>query len=279
MFKSSSKVALSTVIGLIMGLTCVISAMAGGGDIKAFFNLPSVFITIGGTLSALVISFPPERLRNLGTVMRKAFSREKNDIPEDIRTIVALAEISRREGLLALDDVVDKYTDDVFLKRGISLIIDGADGDQLRTSLEGETYYMQQRHQKGYAMLDYIATTAPALGLMGTYIGLIPMLNHLDDPTKLGPLLALELVTSFYGCFIAYVIFAPLAKRLKFMNMEEVSRREILIEGLTYIQQGINPKVISEELFSYMNMDRNAKTETQKETQQQHAPLKAKEVL
>jgi chemotaxis protein MotA len=95
----------------------------------------------------------------------------------------------------------------------------------------------------------------------------------------LGPLLALELVTSFYGCFIAYVIFAPLAKRLKFMNMEEVSRREILIEGLTYIQQGINPKVISEELFSYMNVDRNAKAETQKETQQQHAPLKAKEVL
>ncbi|HBM81308.1 MAG TPA: motility protein A, partial [Clostridiaceae bacterium] len=101
--------------------------------------------------------------------------------------------------------------DDKFLKKGILLIIDGADKDQLRETLETEIYFMQQRHQKGHAMLDMIASTVTSLGLLGTYIGLIPMLVKLDDPTKLGPLMAIELVTSFYGAFFAYVIFSPMS--------------------------------------------------------------------
>ena len=153
-----------------------------------------------------------------------------------------------------MEDTIDRYTDDAFIQRGIRLIVDGADEEQLRNALEGATYFMKQRHQKGAAMVNMIAATAPALGLVGTYVGLIPMLNNLDDPSTLGPMMALELVSSFYGGFMAYVIFSPLAKRLRFLSEEEETRRDLLVEGLAAIQQGKNPKLIKEELFAYMNI-------------------------
>ncbi len=242
-------------VGLILGISFIVGSVIASGEPGSFWNLPSAFITIGGTLGAVIIAFPPARLKTLGAVIKKAFAKDQFDIKEDIFTLVAIAEVSRKEGLLALEDIVDQYTDDNFVKRGIQLIVDGADEEQLRNLLEGSTYFMKQRHQKGAAMLNMIAATAPALGLLGTYVGLIPMLNNLEDPTKLGPMMALELVSSFYGGFIAYIIFSPLAKRLKAMSGEEESRRELLIEGLAAIQQGKNPKLIKEELSAYMNLD------------------------
>ncbi len=247
----------STLVGLIVSLAMVIGGVIATGEPESFWNLPSLFIIMGGTLGAVIIAFPPKRLKTFGPVMKKAFVKEKFDLKQDIMTLVRLAEISRREGLLVLEDVVDQYVDDEFLRKGILHIIDGADEEHLRYLLEGSTHFMKQRHQKGVAMLDKIASTAPALGLLGTYVGLIPMLNNLDDPTKLGPMMALELVSSFYGAFIAYVIFAPLAKRLKFMSKEEETRRELLIEGLVSILQGKNPKMIKEELAAFANLDMN----------------------
>lgn len=210
---------------------------------------------IGSTLGSTIIAFPPKRLKTLGSVIRRSWIKDNYDLKEDVLNLVALAEISRKEGLLSLEEHIDEYTDDEFIKRGILLIVDGSDEEQLRNILEGSTYFMKQRHQKGYAMLDMIAATAPALGLLGTYVGLIPMLNNLEDPTTLGPMMALELVSSFYGAFIAYVVFSPLSKRLKIMSSEEASRRELLVEGLVAIQQGKNPTLIREELFAFINFD------------------------
>lgn len=258
---------MSTFVGLTAGILCVVLSIAQSGDFATFFNLPSVFITVGGTLASCIVAFPPNRLKSLGPVMRRAFKTEGSDIAADIETIVALATVARKEGLLALQDAVDQYTNDDFLKRGIGLMADGANTEELRYSLEGETYFMQQRHQKGSAMLDMIAATAPALGLMGTYIGLIPMLTNLEDPSTLGPLMALELVTSFYGAFLAYVIFSPMSKRLKNMNGEEATRREILIEGLVCIQQGKNPRTIEDDLVRFANLKRDGKKSTQKGSQ------------
>lgn len=243
----------------MIGLSCVVVSILMAGNARTFLNWPSVFITVGGTLGATVVSFPMDRLKTLGSVIRKAFTREKYDTEADIDTIVALAEIARRKGLLALEDYVNQSVDDEFLKRGVYLIIDGADEERLRATLEAETYFMQQRHKNGYGMLDMITTTAPSLALLGTYIGLIPMLVNLDDPTKLGPLMAVELVTSFYGAFLAYIIFGPLAKRLKIMNSDEVARRELLLEGLAAIEESKNPKVIQEELDSYVMKKRNTR--------------------
>lgn len=249
-----SKFKNTAVLGLILGISLIVGAIYVSGHSELFWNLPSAFIIFGGTLGATIVVFPPQRLKTIGSVIKKAFRKQQYDLIEDIQVLVKCAEISRKDGLLALEEHIDRLTKDEFIRQGIQYIIDGADEEQLRTLLEGSTHFMKQRHQKGAAMLDMIAATAPALGLLGTYVGLIPMLNNLDDPTSLGPMMALELVSSFYGAFVAYVIFAPLAKRLKFMNKEEESRREILIEGIAAIHQGKNPRFIKEELTTYANI-------------------------
>lgn len=260
-----SKMGKSTLVGLIGSILFIVTSVIATGMPRAFWNLPSVLITIGGTLGSVVIAFPPKRLKSLGSVIKSSFAKDKTNLEEDALCLVTLAEISRKEGLLALEEHLDEYTDDEFIKKGIQLIVDGSDEEQLRNILDGSTYFMKQRHQKGVAMLDMIAATAPALGLLGTYVGLIPMLNNLEDPTTLGPMMALELVSSFYGAFIAYVVFSPLAKRLKLMSGEEASRREILIEGLASIQQGKNPSLIREELFSYINIPNKSRLWDKKE--------------
>lgn len=250
-----SKLGKSTLLGVVISLVFIVGGVIATGEAGLFWNLPSFFIIVGGTLGSFVMAFPLSQLKTFGAVVKRAFIKDNFNIKEDIMILIKLAEISRREGLLTLEDHIDHYTDDEFIKSGVMLIVDGADEEQLRNLLEGSTYFMKQRHQKGAAMLDMLAATAPALGLLGTYVGLIPMLNNLDDPAALGPMMALELVSSFYGGFIAYVIFAPLAKRLKIMSKEEASRRDVLIEGIAAIQQGKNPKLIKEELFAYANIN------------------------
>ncbi len=245
---------LSTLFGLVLNLGFMLSGIVSSGQPHLFWNVPSFFIIIGGTLGAFVTAFPPARIKTFGAVLKKAFTKNDFNIKEDILALIRLSEISRREGLLALEDHLDQYVEDEFIKKGIRLIVDGADEDQLRNQLEGATHFMKQRHQKGAAMLDMLAITAPALGLVGTYVGLIPMLTNLNDPNSLGPMMALELVSSFYGGFLANIIFGPLAKRLKNMSREEAERRELLIEGLAGIQQGKNPKIMKDELFSYANL-------------------------
>jgi chemotaxis protein MotA len=190
-------------------------------------------------------------LKTFGSVIKKAFQNEKFDLERDIEIIVELNDIVKKKGLLSLESASELYANNDFLQRGVALMLDGADEEDLRSALETETYFMQQRHQKGVAMLEMIATIAPAFGLLGTYLGLIPMLNQLDDPTKLGPLMSIQLLTSLYGSFLANVIFTPLAKRLKTMDGEEVTRREVLIEGLIGILLRKNPRLIREQLNCY----------------------------
>lgn len=271
--KSKSSLA-SNFFGLVFGITFVVTSVITTGQPKSFWNLPSFLITVGGTSAVMLTAFNSKRLKTLGSVIKKALFNEGYNLEEDIMVLVKLSEIARKEGLLALEDQVNEYTDDEFLRHGIELIVDGIDQDELRDFLEGETYFMRQRHQKGAAMVDMIASTAPALGLMGTYVGLIPMLNSLDDPTTLGPMMALELVSSFYGAFLAYVIFSPVAKRLRFMDGEETLRRELIIEGVASIQQGKNPTLLKGELYAYAHI---SPPETDKE--RDGRPVSSKEVI
>lgn len=267
----------TTAIGLFIGVAFVVGSVIVTGEPVLFWNLPSAFIIFGGTLGVVITAFPLHRLKTFGSVVKRSFKRDSYDLKNDILVLIKFSEISRRDGILALEDYADQFTEDDFIKKGIQLIVDGADEEQLRNLLEGSTYFMKQRHQKGASMIELIASTAPALGLLGTYVGLIPMLNNLDDPTKLGPMMALELVSSFYGAFIAYVIFAPMARKLKFMNKEEESRRELLIEGLAAIHQGKNPKLIKEELSAYANIDPNT-LDTIEENEQEQTTFKTKEM-
>lgn len=250
MFKFKS--AKSTLIGFSIGILCVVSSIMMSGNFRSFLNWPSVFITVGGTLGAMIVAFPPNRLKTLGAVMKKSFSKQTLDLDKDIQTIVTLSNTIRKDGALKLEDSVDRYTKDEFLKKGLMLLVDGADREFLKCTMQREIYRTAKRHQKGQQMIEMIAATAPSLGLLGTYIGLIPMLEHLEDPTKLGPLMAIELVTSFYGAFIAYVVFSPMAKRLRSMSSDEMTRKELLLEGLLAIEAKQNPRMIIETLTAYL---------------------------
>lgn len=251
--KTKKSLSLTAVIGFLLGVGCVVIGIIGAGNADTFINVASIFITVGGTTGVVIISFPFKRLKTLGAVMKKVFIHDKCDSLKDIDTIVSLSQISRQKGLLALETAVAEYTDDDFIVKGILLLVDGADRDALRSSMMTELYFMQQRHKKGYGMLDMIAATSPSLGLLGTYIGLIPMLVNLQDPTSIGPKMAVQLVTSFYGAFLAFIIFTPFSKRLKTLSAEEVTRKELIIEGLTGIQEGKNPRVLREELMTYIS--------------------------
>jgi chemotaxis protein MotA len=240
-------------VGYAIGIFCILYSIKLAGNARTFIDATSIFITVGGTLGTLVVSFPAEKLKTLGPVMKKAFHRQSFDLSKDIDTIVSLDETARKKGPLALEDTAEEYADDEFLKKGILLIVDGTDKDILRSSMEGEIYFMQKRHRQGHAMLDMIASTATSLGLLGTYVGLIPMLINLEDPTRLGPLMAVELVTSFYGAFISYILFTPMSRRLKNMSRDEVTRKELVIEGLVAIQENQNPRRIRDSLMAFLS--------------------------
>lgn len=243
------RVNFTTYIGLGLGLYFVISGMIESGHISLFWNFPSFLVIIGGTTGALILSYPLEHLKTLGSVMVRAFTNQKIDLKKDIQNIVEVSVLARKSGVLALEGVAKEYEDDAFFQKGIQMISDGFSREALTKNLKTEIFYMKKRHQIGIDMVDMIANSVTSLGLMGTYIGLIPMLNFLDNPSALGPLMSLELVSSFYGCFLSYVIFTPLVRKLKAMSAAEVLRNTLIMDGLSEVLEGKNPKLI-EELLS-----------------------------
>ena len=251
------RIAFGTVFGLIMGCGFIIAAMweSSEGQFSMFVNYPSLFIIMGGTLASMVIGFPMDTLKTLPSVIGVAFLNrvKKNQAISDIETIVGYANMVRREGILALENELDHLNDDPFLQKGIGFLVDGVGEETFELLLQTEMAQSKKRHTDGCAMIGYIAATAPSLGLVGTYAGLIPMLNSLDDPSALGPLMALELVSSFYGAFMAYIIFAPLAKRLQAIGSAESSRNVLLTEGLLNIRDGYNPRLIQENLTAFVS--------------------------
>lgn len=245
------RITLTSLIGLVGGVACVAIAIAEAGNLSLFINLPSFLIIVGGTICALVLSYPFCTLKTLGSVIRQAFVETSFDPIADINTILELCELSRREGLLAIESRSESINDP-FLKRGMNLLVDGSDREYLEATMINEIHQAQKRHKTGASMISMIATLAPGLGLVGTYVGLIPMLVEMNDPDKLGPMMAIELVSSFYGGFLANVIFSPLAKKLLAKSDQEKHRSEMILEGLLGIQAGKNPRALREDLLAYL---------------------------
>lgn len=253
-----SKLALTTIVGLIGGIACVLLSIFEGGDIDLFINIPSLLIIVGGTIFALVMSYPLSTLKTLGSVIQQAFVENSDDLFEDINTIVELSEVSRRDGLLALESYAEN-SNDPFLKKGLNLLVDGNTREYLEDSMVSEIYHAQKRHRTGASMVSMIATLAPSLGLVGTYVGLIPMLVHMTDPDSLGPMMAIELVSSFYGGFLANVIFSPMAKKLSAKSAQEKDRSDLILEGILTIHDGKSPRLIGEDLLTYLTKQEAAK--------------------
>ncbi len=259
---------ITTLFGMLFGLVCIVISIFLGGSIADYINIPSIFIVVGGVIASTIISYPLSTLKNLVKVISRAFKAHKSDFNGDVENILNIANIARREGILALEESAGNL-EDPFLKKGIMLIVDGSDPELVRSILETELTFIKERHSQGQAVLLSMSAYSPAYGMIGTLIGLINMLKKLDDPSTLGPSMAVALITTFYGVVLANLIFTPLAKKLAAMGNEEYLRKELVLEGILSVQDGENPRIIRDKLNAFLsNTQINASSGKKPEQQQ-----------
>ncbi|AOT68274.1 flagellar motor protein [Geosporobacter ferrireducens] len=242
---------LATIIGIIVGMTFIIGGILLDGSLLSFWNLPSIVIVLGGTVASTLVAFPLRKVTQSFTVVRKAFSSKDLAPGETISKIIELANTARREGLLALEEACENI-DDEFLQKGAMLIVDGTDPELVRNILETELAFLEERHGEGKSIFDSMGSASPAFGMIGTLIGLINMLQRLEDPKSVGPSMAVALITTFYGSLLANLVFIPIATKLKTRSREEILIKEIMVEGLLSIQAGENPRIIEEKLKAFL---------------------------
>lgn len=251
---------LSTILSLVLGFACIIISILFSGSVIDFVNGPSIFVVVGGVLCATFASFSIQRMQSLLKALNIAFKKSQIDLAADIENIVEIANVARRNGLLALEELTGDM-DEPFLKKGILLVVDGSDPELIRSIMETDLTITKERHSDNRAILDTMAAYAPAFGMIGTLIGLINMLKSLDDMSTLGPNMSVALVTTFYGTLLANMVFNPLSKRLKAVGSLEYLRKELILEGIMAIQNGENPRVIKEKLDAFLS---NAQLQTRK---------------
>jgi len=242
---------LATVVGLSIALILVVGGIVVGGDPRAFLDFPSLLITVGGTLGVVIMSSPMDRFKNIGKILGRAFFSKSPDLVSLVQTIVSFAEKARREGLLALESDAAEL-DNEFLRKSIQLVVDGTDPELVKAILDTEIGILEERHVSNKSMFDTMAEMAPAFGMLGTLIGLIAMLKNLDDPDALGPGMAVALITTFYGSFIANIFALPISRKLSTRSSEEVMARELMVEGVLAIQAGENPRIVEEKLKVFL---------------------------
>ncbi|NLL36936.1 MAG: motility protein A [Fretibacterium sp.] len=242
---------LTTVVGLLTASILVIGGMAAGGSLMVYYDFPSILITCGGTIGAVIMSYPGDMLKSVGGVVKSAFVSREPNLLGMVQTIVSFAEKARREGLLALESDVMELEDE-FLKKSIQLVVDGTDPELVKAILDTEIGILEERHSSNKSILDTAAELAPAYGMIGTLIGLIAMLGNLQDVSALGPGMAVALITTMYGSMMANMFCIPISKKLAARSSSEITSMELMVEGVLAIQAGENPRIVEEKLKVFL---------------------------
>src|SRR2546430_2633578 len=242
-----------TAIGLIVALLSILGAAvveAGSvGILFALLNLPSAMIVFGGTIGTIIVSFPLDRVTKLGKVLGVAFRQEATSERDLVTLFVRLAERARREGLLALEgEAADIH--DRAIQKGVLLVVDGTDPELVREIMESDVAAMSERHEGKFAMFAAGGGFAPTMGIIGTVMGLVNVLSHLDKPDELGKSIATAFIATLYGVLSANVFWLPVGERLKQRNKEEVGRRTLAVEGVLAVQAGGQPPAGREEVHA-----------------------------
>lgn len=246
---------LATLIGLIGAFGIVIFSMLQGGSMDMFVNTPSLLIVLVGSLFVVLMKFSLAQFLGAMKVAIKAFSF-KLTAPEDlIEEVVALADEARKGGLLSLEG---KETSSPFLNMGIQLLVDGHDADVVKTLLWKDLKQTSERHEWGAKIFEALGDVAPAMGMIGTLVGLVAMLSNMDDPKSIGPAMAVALLTTLYGAMFANMIAIPVADKLSLRRTEEGRIRSMVIDALLAIQAGQNPRIIDSMLKSYLPQSKRA---------------------
>jgi len=242
---------IATLVGIVSAFALVLSAILMGGSLGLFINIPSVFIVVGGSLGATMINYPLPDMLKVINVVKNAFLHKQITAKDVISNFVNLAGIARREGILALEASANE-TSDQFMKKGLQLAVDGLEPGSIKEILETEVVAIQDRHKLGAEIFTTLGTFAPAMGMIGTLIGLVQMLQTMDDPSTIGPSMAVALLTTFYGALMANILCLPIAGKLKNRSGAEVMVKDLMTEGVISIAKGENPRVIEQKLNAYL---------------------------
>lgn len=243
---------LASIIGFILGAALtVFGILSSGAALGDYWDPPSALITFGGAFSCVLASHTMQDFISGLKGITLAFKVPVINTSEMIKNIIDLSNVARKEGLLSLEEAAADL-DEPFLKKGILLVVDGTDPDLVRAILETELISVEDRHKKVIGFWDMVGAMGPAWGMIGTLIGLVAMLNDMNDPSSIGPAMAVALITTLYGSLLANWVAAPVASKLKVNNAAEMQQKEVMIEGLLSIQAGENPRVIEEKLKSFL---------------------------
>lgn len=242
----------STAIGIGVAFgSLLMSSMMDGTNPVSFINIPALLIIIGGTGGVTLASVGMESMKRVPSLYKMVFSAEPPDMRGQLDRLVALADQARREGLLALDAQLGEI-DDTFTRNALQLVVDGTDPEMVHTILESEVDGMAARHAASAGPFEKAGGFAPTMGIIGTVLGLIHVLENLAAPSTLGPSISAAFIATLMGVGAANVIFLPIANRLKAISAEEVELRMMTLEGILSIQAGDNPRLVSEKLMSYL---------------------------
>ena len=240
---------IATLVGLLGGFGIIIGAIATGGDVMLFVNVPSILIVVGGTFMVTLMQVSLGDFLGSFAIGLKAFLYKIDDPKKLIEEAVVLADVARKNGLLALEG---QQISNEFMEKGIGLCVDGHDPSRVQKMLTTDIDLTIKRHEVGQRMFKNMAIIAPAMGMIGTLIGLVQMLANMSDPAAIGPAMAVALLTTLYGAVIANAFAQPMADKLGRVSELERANKSLILETISGIQEGMNPKVLEQMLGTYL---------------------------
>ncbi|MEW5010130.1 MAG: flagellar motor protein PomA [Cycloclasticus sp.] len=246
---------IATLVGFLGGLGVIIGAIATGGDVLMFVDVPSVLIVVVGTFMVTLMQLSLGEFLGSFKVAMKAFMNKNDNPVELIEKAVELADIARKNGLLALED---QEVDNEFLKRGLTLCVDGHDAAMVNKLLSRDMDLAIERHEVGQNMWKAVGDMAPAMGMIGTLVGLVQMLANMSDPASIGPAMAVALLTTLYGAVIANAFALPMSAKLEGICNNERLNKALILETVQSIQEGMNPRVLETLLKTYLPESKRA---------------------
>lgn len=243
---------MTPIIGMIAGMVLIIWSITSSGDIISFIDIPSLVITIVGSLCGLLVMFSTEELKKVPGLFKVLISSPSADKINLINKFVELSKQARTNGILSLEDEIENLDNDI-MSEGLQMVIDGTEPDQIQDMLDLKLAAIERRHGKGQEIFTQWGELAPAFGMLGTLIGLVIMLSDLDDPSGIGSGMATALLTTFYGSLFANLFFIPIAANLGDKTEEEMYVGMMVVEGVLEIQSGSNSRLLEEKLLNYLS--------------------------
>ncbi len=249
---------ISSIIGVVSGMGFVLGTILLGGSIVAFINIPSILIVMGGTAAATMVAYPLSDFLSVFKTAIKVFMFKIQPADEIINNLVETSNKARKGGLLSIEGDIQS-TEDPYLAQALQMTVDGVKTADIAAIMQKKMDLTKKNLDIGSTMFSKMGAYAPAFGMIGTLIGLVQMLANLDDPSSIGPKMAVAMITTFYGAVLANLFFIPMGDKLSGRNEEEIVNMTIIFEGIISIREGEHPKLMEDKLKIYLGDGKDAK--------------------